>query len=223
MIKALKVCLVLAVLSFCMLRFVDGGISAQPYQSDAAGTYPLLLTVTGSGGGSVNSVPNGLASTGGARSFGFTAYSTVTLIATADKDSIFVGWSGDCPNTTGDCVVTMDAVKTVTATFDAGVSVRTKAATTYPLTVSIEGAGGGSVNFMPYRAPLSEGASSADFPANSTVSLIATADGNSTFAGWSGDCSNTTGDCVMTMDAAKSVTVTFDAGPFIRTTSETQY
>jgi hypothetical protein len=41
------------------------------------------------------------------------------------------------------------------------------------------------------------------------VTLTATADTGSAFAGWSGDCSGT-GDCVLTVDAAKSVTATFD-------------
>jgi hypothetical protein len=42
--------------------------------------------------------------------------STITLTVAADTGSIFTGWSGACTGT-GDCVVTLDAAKAVTATF----------------------------------------------------------------------------------------------------------
>jgi hypothetical protein len=41
----------------------------------------------------------------------------VTLTATAAAYPTFVGWSGGCSGT-GDCVVTVDAARDVTATFD---------------------------------------------------------------------------------------------------------
>ena len=41
----------------------------------------------------------------------------MTLTATPEAGSVFAGWSGACTGT-GDCVVTMDAVKSVTATFN---------------------------------------------------------------------------------------------------------
>jgi uncharacterized repeat protein (TIGR02543 family) len=40
----------------------------------------------------------------------------VTLTASADTGSTFTGWGGACSGT-ANCVVTMDAAKTVTATF----------------------------------------------------------------------------------------------------------
>jgi hypothetical protein len=43
--------------------------------------------------------------------------STVTLYATPDTNSIFVGWNPECGNT-GTCVLTMDTPKSVTASFD---------------------------------------------------------------------------------------------------------
>lgn len=125
MIKALKVILIVAVCSFSLLRFVHGNLSAQPFEATVAATYPVAVTISGAGGGSVNSKPNDLASTGGIRSFDFQANSTVTLFATADGNSIFTGWSGDCTNATGDCVVTMDSAKNVTASFDRGPFIRT--------------------------------------------------------------------------------------------------
>jgi uncharacterized repeat protein (TIGR02543 family) len=42
---------------------------------------------------------------------------TVTLTATADPGWVFVGWSGDCEGT-GECVLTMDDDRSVTATFE---------------------------------------------------------------------------------------------------------
>ncbi len=42
---------------------------------------------------------------------------TVTLTAAAGEGSVFVGWSGEDCSGTGDCMLTMDENKTVTATF----------------------------------------------------------------------------------------------------------
>ena len=42
----------------------------------------------------------------------------VTLTAVADTGSDFIGWSGEGCSGTGDCQVTMDAARSVTATFD---------------------------------------------------------------------------------------------------------
>jgi len=41
----------------------------------------------------------------------------VTLTARAARGSTFVGWSGACTGT-GSCAVTMNAAKSVTATFN---------------------------------------------------------------------------------------------------------
>ena len=51
---------------------------------------------------------------------------------------------------------------------------------------------------------------SQSYPQNSTVELTATADSNSVFIGWSGDCAGT-GKCTLTMDTSKNVTANFSA------------
>lgn len=75
----------------------------------------LSLTFSGTGGGSVNSSPAGIASTGAA-SATFDVGTPVTLMATPGATSAFSGWSGACTGT-GNCVVTMDADRTVDAGF----------------------------------------------------------------------------------------------------------
>lgn len=69
--------------------------------------FTLSVVTSGTGSGSIASSPSGTTFASGA---------VVTLTATPNSDSTFTGWSGACSGT-GSCVVTMDAPKTVTATF----------------------------------------------------------------------------------------------------------
>jgi hypothetical protein len=73
-------------------------------------TYTLTTATAGSGTGTI-----ALSPTGGSYGSG----TVVTLTATANAGSTFTGWSGGCTVTTTTCQVTMDASKTVTATFAA--------------------------------------------------------------------------------------------------------
>ncbi|MGA8849027.1 MAG: fibronectin type III domain-containing protein [Dehalococcoidia bacterium] len=70
---------------------------------------------------------------------------------------------------------------------------------TYTLTITKTGTGSGTVSASP-PGPT--------YTAGTVVTLAATPDTGSTFAGWSGACSGT-GSCVVTMDWDKSVTATF--------------
>ena len=80
------------------------------YKVNTSWRQGVALTVNknGSGSGSVSLTPPG-----GTYSLG----TVVTLTATADVGSTFMGWSGAC-NGSGACSVTMDGAKSVTATFD---------------------------------------------------------------------------------------------------------
>jgi hypothetical protein len=78
--------------------------------------FTLTVTTDGTGSGIVTSTPPGI-NCGSDCSQSFTAGTVVTLTATPDPDSTFTGWSGACTNSTGNCIVTMDAAKSVMATF----------------------------------------------------------------------------------------------------------
>jgi hypothetical protein len=99
---------------------------ASPKVSVSGTPLPFTLTVdgAGNGGGNISSNPAGIACT---RNPTLTtgdctenyAAGAVVLTATPAGGSTFTGWSGggiSCPGT-GTCSVTMDAAKTVTATF----------------------------------------------------------------------------------------------------------
>lgn len=91
----------------------------QAHYAQAASDYTLSVTVSSNngGGGSVHSVPAGIACTAGNTcSATFTNNESVTLHASSDSVSIFDGWVNGCTGT-GDCVLTMDADKTVGAGF----------------------------------------------------------------------------------------------------------
>ncbi len=75
---------------------------------------------------------------------------------------------------------------------------------TFPLVVTIEGDGGGTVEGEGIACPETcEG----DFPAEATVTLAADPGDDSFFEEFSGDCSGES--CTVTMDEARSVTATF--------------
>ena len=71
--------------------------------------YTLTINRSGSGTGTVSNNPSGLS---------FARGTVVTLTATPDAGSSFVGWSGGCSGTTPTCTVTMSANVIVTATFN---------------------------------------------------------------------------------------------------------
>ena len=174
-------------------RFIKGAAST---------SFTLTLTKSGTGTGTVASSPPGIAC-GASCSADFASGTAVSLTATPDPGSTFAGWSGACSGT-GACSVTMDAAKSVSANFTASPGL-------FTLTVAKSGAGTGTVTSTP--SGISCGTTcSASFASGAVVSLTASPDSGSTFAGWSGACSGT-GACSVTMDAAKSVSANFNFTP----------
>lgn len=90
--------------------------------------YPsdTTLTVAISGSGTVNSVTQGQAFTceSGQCAGSFPYGTALDLAASPSSTSLFTGWSGACVNTTGTCHLSMDAARSVTATFTAMPPVR---------------------------------------------------------------------------------------------------
>ena len=158
----------------------------------------FTVTPAGTGTGTVTSSPAGI-NCGGSCTNGFALGTTVTLTATPGALSTFAGWSGACTGT-GSCIVAVDGAKSVTATFTLQ---------TFSLTVSKAGTGTGTVTSSPAGISCG-GTCGASF--NGGTTLTATPDANSGFTGWSGACAGT-GSCMVTMDAAKAVTATFDLTP----------
>jgi trypsin len=77
------------------------------------------------------------------------------------------------------------------------------------LTLSLGGSGTGSVTGPGISCP---GDCTQTYADGTSVTLNASATGGSSFAGWSGACSGT-GSCLLTMDADKGVTATFNPPP----------
>ncbi len=97
----------------------------------------------------------------------------------------------------------MDAATTVTATF---------APIQYALTITKTGTGGGTVTSSP--SGINCGATcTASYDTGTQVTLSASPAAGSTFVGWSGGGCAGTGTCVVTMDAATTVTADFSLIP----------
>ncbi|KJU83670.1 cell wall/surface repeat-containing protein [Candidatus Magnetobacterium bavaricum] len=126
---------------------------------------------------------------------------TVKITASANSGAAFTGWTGDCSGSSATCTLTMSAIKNVTATFKSTVS--------QTLTVTKTGAGSGTVSVSTGSIAWSGNTGTAFYAADSDVTLTATVNAGSTFAGWGGDCAGTATTCTLTMSAAKNVTVSF--------------
>ncbi|MDK9719370.1 MAG: hypothetical protein OEL57_15925, partial [Trichlorobacter sp.] len=82
------------------------------------------------------------------------------------------------------------------------------------LTVGITGTG--SVSSSPAGISCSSGTCSSLFDDTTTVTLTASPGTQAIFTGWSGDCTNTAGDCSVSMTTDRSVTASFGLAPKIK-------
>ena len=83
--------------------------------------------------------------------------------------------------------------------------------TQYQLSATIVGSG--SVNSNPAGLACTVGSCSGSFVQGETVTLMPSAAAGYAFSGWSGACSNSSGNCLVEMTGAKSVTATFTQAP----------
>ena len=161
------------------------------WASTGGGNASLTVSVTGSG--TVASNPAGV-SCPSTCSHIFTGGAQVTLTPTPASGWAFASWGGACSGS-GGCTVAMNAAESVTATF-----LQNEA-----LSVSVTGSG--TVTSSP--AGINCPSTCSEIVASGTqVTLTATPADGSGFGGWGGAC-NGFDNCVVTMNAAQSVTATF--------------
>ncbi|MBI3161551.1 MAG: S-layer homology domain-containing protein [Chloroflexi bacterium] len=186
----------------CQVTMSDAKAVYATFNSNATPTYNLSVVKLGTGTGLVTSSPAGV-NCGATCSFLFNSGTLVTLTASPDAGSTFAGWSGEGCSGTGTCQVTMSAARAVVATFNVS------GVTTYTLDLTKNGTGTGTVTSNPTGINCGLACSSA-FNTGTVVTLTATPDTGSTFAGWTGGGCTGTGTCDVTMSSAQSVTATFN-------------
>ena len=181
-------------------------------------TYTLTALKAGKGSGTLSAT--GLTCSGNTCSGTYDYNAQVAVTATPASDSVFTGFTG-CDSTQGNiCMVRMLANRTVTAAFGY------KRA----LAVAKSGSGSGTVTSSPPGIYCGS-TCYALFDLGSLVTLVASADTGSSFAGWTGcdsadskngkkgGASGTT--CTVTMSAAKSVDAKFTVNTYVLTGTKT--
>ena len=134
----------------------------------------------------------------------YTAYTSVTLTAAANAGYAFTGWGGSCTGTTPSTTVLMNAAKTCTATFAAGLPTGPP----YTLTISPAPAGG-SVIGAGLNCGVGGSLCSVTMPAPMTLGLQATPATGYTFTNWTGDCTGTASSLFVPLTGARTCGATF--------------
>ncbi len=158
-------------------------IDATPGGPPPSQNYSLAVNIVGSGNVTVN--PSNATYVNG---------TIVTLTALPAVNWTFNGWSGDLTGSQNPANITMNANKTVTATFGQP----PPPGQGFTLTVIVVGNGNVTVN--PFNATYASG---------TTVTLTAVAAVNWTFDIWSGDLTGRQNPANITMNGNKTVTATF--------------
>ncbi|MCP4541231.1 MAG: hypothetical protein GY832_29210 [Chloroflexi bacterium] len=146
-------------------------------------TYTLTINTAGDGSGIAAADPNQTI---------FDHGDVVTLTATPDTDSDFVGWTGDVVTTTTPITLLMTADTSLTATFDL---------LTLTLSLTTAGDGSGTVMADPNQTVFNYG---------SVVTVTAMPDTGSDFVGWTGNMVTTTNPIMLLITTDTSLTATFD-------------
>jgi hypothetical protein len=103
---------------FMVTSYDKSGNESGPSNEASTVKYMLTANKSGTGSGKVTSSPAGI-NCGSDCSETYNAGTSVTLTATANTGSTFTGWSGGGCEGDGQCVLTINATKTVTANFSA--------------------------------------------------------------------------------------------------------
>jgi hypothetical protein len=124
--------------------------------------------------------------------------SVVTVTATPGVNAVFDGFSGDLAGTASPQLLTVDADKSISASF------------TQHYTVSVSVTGPGSVSLDPPTGPYAPG---------TVVTVTATPGVNAAFDGFSGDLAGTATPQLLTVDSDKTVSASFSATAYTLTTT----
>ncbi|MHB8644097.1 MAG: InlB B-repeat-containing protein [Gaiellaceae bacterium] len=152
----------------------DGHVDIGAYEFAGPG-LTVAVTDTGGAKGEVTSAPAGI-NCPVVRTTGFDPGTTVTLSASPSPGSSFAGWSGACAGTST-CTVTMDAVKSVSASF---------APAKHTVTVSVVGKGRVTSRPAGISCP---SRCVRSFTAGTSLRLNATPAKHYRFTGWRPNCS----------------------------------
>lgn len=167
----------------------------------ASGQQTLNVTVTGPGTVTGTSIDCPTTCSGA-----YDSGTVVVLSAMPGIDATFQGWGGACSGT-GDCMVTMDQMRSVTATFQGPPGM-------HMLSVTVNGPG--TVTSTPGGITCSSGTCTAMFADTDNVVLSDVPTGAATFSGWTGAC-NGTSACSVQMSQDRSVTAGFASSGFVLT------
>ncbi len=165
--------------------------------------YTVTVVPGGSGSGTVTGGSINCPGTCSATLFqgaGITLTEAPGTAATGSQH-IFGGWGGACTGSATSCPLTMDADKTVDASF----------VYQHRLSVTIAGTGVGTVTGTSSYS-CSTGTCSKYYDTGTPVALTATPGTESSFSAYSGDCTGST--CTPTMSAPKNVTATFPVNTY---------
>ena len=143
--------------------------------------YNLSLSFAGTGAGSVN---GGMSCTkgGSCPAVPFLENTVVTLIPSPDSNSLFGGWSSACIVTGNNCAVTVSAITSVTATFNAAAKLQVGVAP-YALLADAYAAAANSAVIQARSVVFSDG----DFILNRAVSVYLTGGYDTAFNMHTGD------------------------------------
>ncbi len=169
--------------------------------------FPLLVTLAGTGTGTVTSAPSGIQCAGDCGET-YPSGASITLTAGADPDSIFTGWSDpNCPGT-GTCLVMVTSITTVTATF---------AQILHKLDIAKDGNGAGTVTSS--GGMIDCGAICSEHVVPGTVVLVAAPATGSVFTSWAAPGCGSNPMCPVSVTAAMTVTATFTLTTHLLTAS----
>jgi hypothetical protein len=154
--------------------------------------------------GRVTSQPAGI-DCGSSCAATFAIDTALTLTAAAPAGQQFSLWSGACSGASAACTLTMSASRSVTATF-------APASGGAVVALSVAVTGSGVVSSRPGGIDCGS-TCSADFAANTAVTLTAAPASGQVFSSWGGACSGSAVTCDVTLSAARAVTAAFITAP----------